>query len=82
MKLFKHCGNCCKEPYCDCELVKIPLYLEYLRNIPAIVPGSKSKGNRDTKTKTITIPIPKAYAYECLSCGAINKDHIQGAPIK
>jgi hypothetical protein len=30
---FYHCGNCCTSlcVYCDCELEKIPLYVEYDR---------------------------------------------------
>ena len=48
---IKHCGNCCTSMtiYCDCDLEKISLYVEY----------GHSRA--------------KAYAYECLTCGSINK---------
>lgn len=58
-----HCGSCCiylKEDKnktlcaCDCELERIPLYVQYVRGIRSIV-------------------VAKSYAFECLSCNAINK---------
>jgi hypothetical protein len=70
-----HCAICCKGVHvqgtgqtgysvCDCDLEKIALYVEYDR-------GAQRAERPERPERAYSYA--KEYAYECLSCKAINK---------